>query len=226
MNIFDTYSISKKIRELLKDYTNDDIFVLSAYISVKKTSPFKRLSVQLVNDGIDCHVSNNQDEELDPRVISGKIVFTSFHQVKGLERKVVIILGFDNSFFNYGYGAHYNPNIIPNEFYVALTRSLEKLVLIHHHDKPFLKFLDIEKIKDHCSVSSNFNLHKNILSNMTNEEKLNFKSPLVSVTDLTKFMPQEMINEIKQKINIIQVNNIKDKNIINIDNVILQKNNK
>ena len=56
-----------------------------------------------------------------------KVVFMSFNKSKGLERKIVFVFSVD------GYFDFINKsvdNLIPNILYVALTRSLEHLVII------------------------------------------------------------------------------------------------
>ena len=63
--------------------------------------------------------------------LKGKIVFSTFHQSKGRERKVVLVFNFDQSYFKY-YGKELDPNVCPNELYVATTRAQEHLSLFHH----------------------------------------------------------------------------------------------
>jgi hypothetical protein len=69
--------------------------------------------------------------------------------VKGLERKVVICLGFDSGYFEY-FDKDANPRLCPNKLYVGVTRSLERLTLIHHFESGFLPFLqgDTDKEKE------------------------------------------------------------------------------
>jgi superfamily I DNA/RNA helicase len=43
----------------------------------------------------------------------GKVLFSSFHSSKGLERKVVVIFNFDDSYFKY-YAKEKPVNICPN----------------------------------------------------------------------------------------------------------------
>jgi hypothetical protein len=80
---------------------------------------------------------------VDEKVISRKIVFSTFHSVKGRQRKYVFIVGFDNSYFNY-YARNLDPEICPNTLYVGCTRALNHLFLIEandaRHDRP-LSFL-------------------------------------------------------------------------------------
>lgn len=50
---------------------------------------------------------------------------TTFHQAKGLERKIVIVLGFDDSYNKYFNRSNINNNEIANPVYVAVSRASE-----------------------------------------------------------------------------------------------------
>ena len=74
-------------------------------------------------------------EYSDEGSVDDKILITNFHKAKGLERKLVLVLGFDSSYFEY-----YNKQTseedrqhITNPLYVVLTRASERLILLHHY---------------------------------------------------------------------------------------------
>ena len=48
--------------------------------------------------------------------------------ILGLERKVVLVLAFDNKYFEF-YNKDADPKRLPNELYVALSRAKEKLLV-------------------------------------------------------------------------------------------------
>lgn len=62
-----------------------------------------------------------------------KISFTfeTYHRSKCLERKIVLVLDFDASYFEFS-KRNNSYNVCPNELYVATTRTLEHLLLFHH----------------------------------------------------------------------------------------------
>ena len=131
--------IYEKIDYLLKNgYNPDDIFVLSQ--SIKNNKPCKQLENLLVKNEIPVYFSRKDEDNLNNNVTFKKIVFTTFCQSKGRERKIVIIYGFDNTYFEC-YAKDKNPNICPSELYVAVTRASEILILIDHESSPPLKFL-------------------------------------------------------------------------------------
>lgn len=64
-----------------------DIFVLAASIrnnNSSRMSPICKLENRLVKEGVLCYAASSDDERLDEDVSHGKIVFATFHQVKGL----------------------------------------------------------------------------------------------------------------------------------------------
>jgi len=77
-----------------------DFFVIAPSIrSPNPMNPVKKFENLLVQMGIPCYVPLSDDEELRDDVIRDKIVFSSFHQSKGLERKAVIVMSFSTAFY-------------------------------------------------------------------------------------------------------------------------------
>lgn len=111
--------------------TGSDIFVLAPSIRVNaKQSPLRILENRLVRAGIRCYAASSDDERLDEDVTRGKIVFATFHQVKGLERKAVMVFGFDASYHTF-FERCESACGCPNEIYVAATRAKQYLTLLH-----------------------------------------------------------------------------------------------
>ncbi len=82
----------------------EDIFILAPSIrsgSSGNPKPFNRLENALVKAGFPCYSPASDDEKLDSKedVMRGKIVCSTFHQVKGLERKVVVVFNFCKDYF-------------------------------------------------------------------------------------------------------------------------------
>ena len=129
--------------DLKQSYKPDEIMVLAH--SVKKNSiekPVHKLENLLVASGIPIYRPLDDDTELVSAELFGKLVISSFHQSKGLERKIVICYGFDNMYFKYSgkeqaiLDGHIDPYRCPNEWYVATTRALEKLIVVSGHRSP------------------------------------------------------------------------------------------
>ena len=138
------YGYTNEIISMLKllfneGYKEDDIFILSDSV---KTNPNKRdrpvinlantISKRL-NKPIYRPVSD--DIEINSDEIKGKILVSSYHQSKGMERNIVIVYNYSHEYFKYGKSnsinsGNVNPLQCPNEMYVALTRSLKYLFVI------------------------------------------------------------------------------------------------
>ena len=134
-------------------YRADDIFVLAP--SVKKgkhDSPVRILENRIVNSGIPCYVPISDEEKIDEQIIQNKVVFSTFHQVKGLERKVVLVFNFDDSYFDF-YGRDLPKDRCPNIMYVALTRAKEQMTLFHHYENEYIScLLDKYRIGTTCTL--------------------------------------------------------------------------
>ena len=137
---------------LSQGYSFSDIFVLAPSVRSDK-SPIKALANALSYSGIPIYVPVSDDEKLDEQVMQGKIVFSSFHQVKGLERAVIIVYSFDNGYFTY-FNKSESPYKCSNTLYVATTRALEHLVLIHHYESKPLEFLPLSKLDKLAQVET------------------------------------------------------------------------
>jgi len=134
------------------NYTPDDIFILAPSLE-SSLSPVKNFSNNIsINCDIPIYFPSSDDEKIDKNNTKGKLVFATFHQIKGLERKCTILFGFDSSYFYY-YNTDCNKDVCPEPIYVALTRHSERITLIHHYKKNFLQFLDNDYINKCCYVN-------------------------------------------------------------------------
>lgn len=143
-NCFQVYkSIGARIvNMILSGYAKpSDIFVLAASVKQKY---FKMIENMLVENNIPCYVPMNDVNTIHSDVIKNKVIFSSFHQSKGRERKVVIIYGFDRTYFDY-YNRGTDMTVCPSTLYVAATRATEKLIVVESADPlPFLKYTHYE----------------------------------------------------------------------------------
>jgi len=188
---YDIYeTIGKDIIKMIKNdnIKEEDIFILSP--SIKSENPYKKLENYLVSKGLKCMTPISDDAKLDDKIISNKIVFTTYHQSKGRERKVVILYAFDNSQFKF-YLRDHDPNICPNILYVGATRAMHKLILIHDSKYPPLDFLRLSL--------PNMNKYINIINvdtinlNIAEKEQMMHKT---TVTDLIKFIDSYIMDNI------------------------------
>ena len=196
----DTYSLSPLIiikKYLDVGYKNEDIFVLAPSIRSQKT-PLRKLQKLLTQKNILVHVPSSDEDKLDDEIIKGKISMCTFHQAKGLERKIAIVFNFDESYFDY-YDKTAYKNKCPNALYVACTRGKEHLVLLHHHKKNYLPFINIEELSKCCDI------YCDIYCNIVDVKPSNINNKPVSVTDLTRHLPLDVIEKALSYIKIEQI---------------------
>lgn len=199
----DTFTIRNavvaQIKTILEDLGDSvsDIFCLNA--SVKSGGVLKQVENTLSENGIPCYVpSDETQEQLDPRVIENKIVFSTFHSVKGRQRKHVFVFGFDESYFHF-FARNLSVHQCPATLYVACTRATNRLTVIescqNQHDRP-LPFLCMNhvQIKKQPYVRFQGNpltvAPKRDTSTMTKKERRKITKP----TELIKFIPEEILD--------------------------------
>lgn len=178
----------------------NDIFIIGA--SVKGVdSNIRKMENVLVEKNIPCHVPMFENEKLDERVIDGKIVFSTFHSVKGRQRDYVFIVGFDQNYFIH-YARKLDNTKCPNTLYVGCTRAVKGLYLLEFDqymtDRP-LKFL---KFGHYEMINSDFIKFKGIPRTVFYEEKIENQNKIKiqkkqeTPTKLIKFIPDAVIEEI------------------------------
>ena len=147
-------SIATKIRILIqrKEATIEDFLILapSMKIGFQKEPPLRKFENELVENNIPVYYNVNDDEKSvsDSELSRGKILFCSFHQSKGLERRIVVVFNFSANYFDYYLKDKYvNRLKCPSILYVAVTRAVEHLWLIadETNDSP-LPFLNLERL--------------------------------------------------------------------------------
>lgn len=182
----------------------DDFFILGP--SVKGTmSNIRRLENALVESGIPCHVPTFEADKMDDKVIEGKIVFSSFHSVKGRQRKFVFVVGFDQSYFDI-YARTMDPLVCPNTLYVACTRATHKLFLLetdqYATDRP-LSFLCMTHHEMKDAEYVDFKGHPRTVF-WEREEKVDpgaAESPRqVSVSEMLRFLPEELLDALAPQV--------------------------
>ena len=174
------------LRYFALGYRPDDIFVLAPSIR-SNASPVRQLANRLTLEDINVFVPITDEERLDESVIQGKVVFSSFHQVKGLERPVVLVFNFDDSYFKF-YKSDADPYRCPNEIYVALTRSTEHLSIFHHYGNDWCPFLQKKHLYKWCEI---------IESRKVQPSSGTYKTVVeTSVTDLTRHLSLEVLTHI------------------------------
>lgn len=163
-----------------------EIIVLAP--SVRGASPAVYLANDLALRGIPVFRSDSDVSDIAPEVASGKVLICTYHQAKGIERRASIVLGFDQ-----GYHTWFDKTVSPrttvsNPQYVAATRALEHLVLIHDSKRAALPFVDLDKVGDTCELLT---VHPLEVESPTPRERI----PAFSVTALCRNLSETLITD-------------------------------
>jgi len=173
------------------EITPEDIFVLSGSIR-SANAPYKRLENLFVARGIPCYVPTSEDKEMDDNIVKGKAVFTTFHQAKGRERKLVIVYGFDSNYFKF-YGRNKPREVCPSDLYVAVTRAKSKLVLIDGAEP--LSFLKYDQMVQRVEYVQHVGNIGSILgSHDLSEANDNKESHSTTPTELVRFLKEDAVS--------------------------------
>jgi hypothetical protein len=191
-------------RLLFEGAQPSDFFILGA--SVKgPNSPIRKMENALVERGIPCHVPMFESDTIDEKIIHKKVVFCTFHSVKGRQRKYVFVLGFDQGYMRF-YGRNWPQDQCPSTLYVAATRATHGLYLLertnYETDRPleFLKKDQFEMRKMHAvefKGTPYFPLFKTPEIEIEEAVQKHFVTP----TDLIKFIPETVLEEITPVLN-------------------------
>lgn len=217
--ISDTFNCKEIVDEIKYyknlNYKDNDIFILAPSLSQTSNSPLRILSNELIKIGMCICMHSSEETTLTEDIIKNKIVITTFHQSKGLERKIVIICNFDGSYFEYYNKKCKNIYKCPNELYVAITRASEYVTLSHHNKNKYLPFLkNIDKYVHYISKNK---IQKEHI------KKVNDINIKISVSELLRKIPENILEKYE---NILKKNCInKINNNINIPSKIKEKNN-
>ncbi|NDC83502.1 DUF2075 domain-containing protein [bacterium] len=201
------YMVVSKINQLLAEGASpSDIFVLGYSVKSIKGN-IRKMENALVSRGIPCYVPMFDTEGIDDRVIEGKVVFSTFHSVKGRERKYVFVMGFDQSHFYFE--STLPTDKCPNTIYVACTRATHQLFLLENDqfvsDRPF----DFLKKAHHQMRDENYVMFKGAprtifykwekpatVAGLGGGGAAPEKFHDVSPTDLVKYVPEHILEAI------------------------------
>ena len=141
------------LNELENGYKPNDIFILSYSLKIgnKNKSPITIIENILTSKNIPICINKSCND------INDKILISTFHGTKGLERKLVFIIGMDETLIHIT-GQKFN--LCPNIIYVALTRAKEKLFIYKQKNKNHLPFLNQENIIKYCDTNWKPNYNK------------------------------------------------------------------
>ena len=209
-------SIAKMVLSYISSgYKPDDIFILAPTIK-SSNNPVKKLENELVNNNIPVYYSRQEEESLNEEIIAGKVIFTSFHQAKGRERKLVVVFGFDKSYFEF-FCRDKNPNECPEELYVAITRASEVLIIIEDSQSGPLQFLKYNH--NQMKYDSNIDFI-GYAKNNNKETPIQIKQDKnhheTTVSELTKYISEENNKKIIPLIDMLMIKKKEETNVVEL----------
>ena len=170
-------SIKQTIIKLITDGVNySDIMIIAPSIKSNNKkkynlSPVRRLAHEFISF-LPIFIPNEGNK--DESILKNKIMFTTFHQSKGLQRKIVVVYNVDES-----YNKFYNKEGVPgcpNAIYVALSRATERLIIIQDMKQLPFNFINLKKLSEYCDITG----CQAEIKELPQETKIN----KISVTDL------------------------------------------
>ncbi|KAF2219353.1 P-loop containing nucleoside triphosphate hydrolase protein [Elsinoe ampelina] len=174
-------------------YTPEDVIVLAP--SVRGRSAALYLANDLALSGIPVYRSDSDNSDIAPEVARGKVLICTYHQAKGIERKAAIVLGFDESYHSFYDKVAEVPIAASNPLYVAATRALEHLVLIHDQRFLPLPFVDLNALGDTCDVVGTLALQQAV-------ETKGLTIPRFNVTTLIRNVSETLLTKCLQHLEV------------------------
>ncbi|KAM0246252.1 hypothetical protein ACHAP5_004874 [Fusarium lateritium] len=143
-NIWDFSALAKQLSPLISRYGPENCVIIAP--SVRTKGPLQPLTNTLAQTyRIPISVPTDDEAPLDDQVINGKMCISTIHQFKGRERALVILFGIDSSYFKH-FGRDLPDDSCPNEAFVALTRALEQLVLVHNDGNKMMPCVSVDSL--------------------------------------------------------------------------------
>ena len=215
------YQINQLISE--KKCTYGDIFILAG--SVKKDE-IKKIENAMVENDIPCYIPMvDTQDRLDNRAIDKKVVFSTFHAVKGRQRKYVFVVGFDSDFYH-KYDVNISKTECPNTLYVACTRATDGLFLLENDNSdirplPFLQMTHQEmKMKPFIHFVGNAITLAPMIDPEKNKDTIRYIIP----TTLIQFVSENTLDIISPLLEKIYIKIDTEKSELDIPSFISTKN--
>ena len=195
---------AKKITEMYNSNVDvNDIMIISPVLGTKTVS--KCIQQIKSNTSFDVFVPSSDDYQIDRSCCKDKIVFSSIHQSKGIERKYVFLFMFDTGYCYTFKEYLYELN---NLFYVGLTRASNELTVFirnikfNTNDGPYIaepfRFVNLNNIdKSYVNYVEKFNtIELSLTEDMITDKRHE------NVTKLCKFIKLNTELELNKIINI------------------------
>lgn len=170
--------VIKKIYELLKTERPGDILILAPTVNTESNNPLKIIENSLVRSNYSVARIRNDQEIFNEKFIEGRVAILTFNAAKGLQRKHVFVMNFDDSYEKYFLRTP--TDSCPNILYVALTRASHQLFLVHGETRNFLRMLQPKQLNKYVEFIGS----PNVIEDLTKPQDKPW-----SVTNLIRHIP-------------------------------------
>lgn len=138
---------------------------------------------------------SNGSIEISDEVIKNKILFTTFHSFKGLERKIIVIIGFDN------YTEIMFPKNTICSWYVGATRATEKIYLLHHYSNNYRSHVKPSLLLQQESPI----LFKTLTPLLVTQKQIQPRTKTYNVTNLFDHVGVEILTQFNEALSVRKI---------------------
>jgi hypothetical protein len=144
-------ALSAAVHAAIAEFGVSQVFVLAPSVRslASKSSPVALL-VRNHLAQIPTYVAAGDDGAADDLVMRDKLAILSYNSVKGCERRCVIVVGFDETYFRY-YNKEWAGEGLPNVLTVAATRASSRLILVAGASAT-LRTILVGSLREHAEV--------------------------------------------------------------------------
>ncbi|KAI1391631.1 P-loop containing nucleoside triphosphate hydrolase protein [Hypoxylon trugodes] len=197
-NLFEVDKLAEELVPLIRRYGPERTAILAPSIREGgRRGPLANFTNLLSEQyRIPVAVSISDEIPLDDQVISGKICVSTYHQFKGNERDLVIVYGADAGYFKH-IGRNLADDRCPNTIFVALTRAIKQLVILHDCKEPPMPFTSVPKLKQAAEYINISDTKMKRQKRIGRPRKLDLTLPRgVMVSDMSRHVRDEVLTAI------------------------------
>ena len=145
--------IDNIVHEMLQCYKPSQIAIVAPSVNSSEYG-CPRLAAMLTERlRIDLFTTHKQRADVNEDLLRGKLLISTYHQIKGDERDCVIVLGCDaRQYRQDGFPEKEGHPIVRNALHVACTRARTQLVLFHQHTVPPYPTIDMQALSELADV--------------------------------------------------------------------------
>ncbi|TGZ81131.1 P-loop containing nucleoside triphosphate hydrolase protein [Ascodesmis nigricans] len=166
----------------------DEIMILSP--SVRNNQTVRQIVNFLAFNRIPVSVPDSDHAESNHQAAKGKILATTYHQSKGLERKVVFVLGFDGNYPVY-YGSAATERLT-SQLLVAVTRASEQLYMVADGKAEPFKWISETKLESYCNIQV---IGAKCTQSPPKDTTRKLKDKKINITGLLYYIPNRTLTE-------------------------------